>query len=183
MRLRFAVLLAGLLACEVDDDPIDEALIGTALGPTGGFVTSNDGIFTAVFPPGALYETVVITVRSAEGVPESLGNAYSVQGAVAIATPVYLEYRFTLAQIEGHELDAIGVARANGRRWEPLVRVDLDEHTQTVTASDTALANAYGLVAGEAALADEEAGSSDDGGETSDPPTTSDDAPTRSTAD
>jgi hypothetical protein len=149
--VRFAIALlcaTGLVACEEVDDSFHDAesVSGTIIGVTGGFVTSHDGVFTAVFPPGALRQTYVITVRVVDDAPRSLGTAYSVQGMASIEAPIFLEYRYAMPQVEGRDPMRLDIARQSGEHWLPLQRVDHNESTQTVSASDATVALAYALI-------------------------------------
>jgi hypothetical protein len=158
-----------LVACEEVDDSFDEERVsGTAIGVTGGFVTSHDGVFTAVFPPGALRETFVITVRVADDAPRSLGAAYSVQGMASIDAPIFLEYRYAIPQVDGRDPMRLDIARQSNESWLPLPRVGHNENTQTVSASDATVAWAYALI-------EDHAASGPEGDETTDT-----DAPTES---
>jgi hypothetical protein len=148
VRLAIALVCATVLvACEEVDDTFDEESVsGTTIGVTGGFVTSHDGVFTAVFPPGALRDTYVITVRVVEDAPRSLGIAYSVQGMASIEAPIFLEYRYAIPQVEGRDPMRLDIGRQSNEHWLPLPRVDHNESTQTVSATDTTVALAYALI-------------------------------------
>jgi hypothetical protein len=170
--VRFAIALVCatvLVACEeVDDTFNEESVSGTTIGVTGGFVTSHDGVFTAVFPPGALRQTYVITVRIVEDAPRSLGAAYSVQGMASIDAPIFLEYRYAIPQVDGRDPMRLDIGRQSNEHWLPLPRVDHNESTQTVSASDATVALAYALIEQEpldpdAAMESGESGESGDG--------------------
>ena len=158
-----------LVACEeVDDSFEEESVNGTIIGVTGGFVTSYDGVFTAVFPPDALRETYVITVRVVEDAPRSLGAAYSVQGMASIEAPIFLEYRYAIPQVEGRDPMRLHIGRQSNASWSPLMRVDHNESTQTVSASDDTVALAYALIETPDTDAPSDSGDSGESGETGD---------------
>ena len=146
-QLAFISSAALLCGCSGTLDQ-EDAAAGKDIGASGGFVTSADGVFTVVFPPGALTQPTVVSIAATAEAPESLGTAYSVQGPTSLEVPVLAEYRYTLAQVQGRDVQDLNIGASAGAGWDRLMRVSLDENTQTVAAEVPALAGAYGLIEG-----------------------------------
>ncbi|MEM6290942.1 MAG: VCBS repeat-containing protein [Myxococcota bacterium] len=135
------------LACGAIDEEND-APVGKGIGAAGGFVTSADGAFSVVFPPGALVENTLVTVAPSADAPASLGLSYNISGPAGLASPIFLEYRYTLPQLGDRAPEDINLAAAGADRWDALDDVMVDPNLQTVTASTPSLALAFGLIEG-----------------------------------
>ncbi len=145
---RFMILAGALASAGCTENNPDDGAAGKSIGNAGGFVTSSDGVFTVVFPPGSLAETTLVTVSPSSDAPISLGIPYGVQGPAGLSAPIFIEYRYTLAQVQGRDLDKLNLGGASSDRWEPLTRTSLNLDAQTVTATTPTLAIAYGLIEG-----------------------------------
>ncbi len=145
--LCLAVTALALACGSIDEE--NDVPAGKGIGIAGGFVTSADGAFTVVFPPGALTENTLVTLQPASGdVPPSLGLSYSVSGPGGLASPIFLEYRYTLAQLGDRAPEDLNLAAAGTDRWDALGDVMVDPNLQTVSASTPSLALAFGLIQG-----------------------------------
>ena len=101
VTLTTAMMVLGLSACG-DVDPEDETTpTGKTINKDGGFVASEDGVLTIVFPPGALPDATLVTIGATVDVPASIGPAYRVTPNIDLDVPAIIAYRYSLPAIEG----------------------------------------------------------------------------------
>ncbi len=138
MMLAAAVLVTG---CSEED--------GTSVGPRGGVVVSDDGLFSLEIPAGALDQDVDITVDEvACEQATAIGPCYEV-GPVGMpllypGTVVYTLDDDTLAAVGS--TDTLEVLTEREEDWKPLADRHVDMSTVTVTASAVYLSS-YAVVA------------------------------------
>ena len=149
----------GLVACSGDLDPDDAGPIGKTVSQGGGFVTSDDGVLTIVFPPASLSEPTLVTIESTVDVPDSIGTAYRVTPNVNLDVPAVVAYRYSISSLDGRSPDELTIGRLGGVRWDFLEDPALDTLTQQVSGEDAQISFAYGLLADTAG-----GGGSDDSG-------------------
>lgn len=137
----------GSLATACADDPPD--LVRQTVGPSGGLVTSEDGVLSIVFHPGSLSESMDIEIVPSDEPPPIFGPAYRVRPDIELLVDVEVSYRRALPADPG------GVAVAAIRLedyvseegyWVPLPRVSLHEPSGTVVGHDAELSLFYGLL-------------------------------------
>ncbi len=142
IRMLLATALLALVTAGCDDSD------GETIGPRGGVVVSDDGLFSLEIPEGALDAEVEITI---EQVPchraDALANCYEV-GPVGLpllfpAEVVYEVDERMLETFEGHEL-AVMTEKADD--WNYLADRDVDPEEVTVSASAVYLSS-FALVA------------------------------------
>lgn len=187
MRCSSRILALTLTSCTVGlgcgstlDDP--EGTPGQSIGASGGYVSSADGVFTVVFPPGSLLETTLVSVTPASDAPESIATPYAITGPSALGGEIYLQYRYTIAQVQNREVENLRLGASTGDRWDELPDPIVDTQLQTVRASSTTLAPAFGLVLGFGMGTDTEMDTLDDSGSTSDDSGSTSDDPTNPSA-
>ncbi len=119
------------------------------IGPAGGTITSIDSILTIAIQPGALEETITISVEPSDGPPEILGPAFLVRPNVELAIPATITYRFDLPEDNSETgigyIDLEEFEQGRGR-WRSLPIARLDASQNLVTATDDKLNLFYGLL-------------------------------------
>ncbi len=149
----FALLCVGPLAfvsgCGEDDDG---RTVRANIGPSGGQISSHDGVLTILILPGALGSTEEFVITPSDTPPLIFGPAYRVQPDVPLAVNAEVTYARTLPN------DPTGTAVAAIRRddfeagtaaWIKLPTVELDVTDQLVTATDNEVSLFYGLLQGD----------------------------------
>ncbi|MCX4246966.1 SMP-30/gluconolactonase/LRE family protein [Paraliomyxa miuraensis] len=153
MRSRTLALTVGAcaLALEVGAcrDASDPDVARGEIGPQGGLLSSVDSILTVAIQPGALEETIELTIERSIEAPDAYGPAFLVRPNVALAIPATVTYRYPLPDdtrttAVGH-VDPQEFADGVGR-WRPLPVVRLDPAQQIVTATDDQLSLFYTLL-------------------------------------
>ena len=74
----------GSTACRGDDDT---DVARAEVGPEGGTVVSADSVLTIAILPGALEETIQLTIERSDDPPEVFGPAYAVHPNLDLAVP------------------------------------------------------------------------------------------------
>ena len=140
MMLATALLAFAAVGCDAGD--------GETIGPRGGVVVSDDGLFSLEIPEGALETEVEITIEQVEcDRADALANCYEV-GPVGLpllfpAEVVYEVDEQMLQTFEGHEL---AVMSEKADDWNYLADRDVDTEEVTVSASAVYLSS-FALVA------------------------------------
>lgn len=140
-------LALGVSACRDASDP--ELARGT-IGPDGGTLSSIDSILTLAILPGALDETIELTIERSTDPPDVFGPAFRVLPNPTLAIPATVTYRYPLPDDTSETaigyVDAEEYAAGDGR-WRALPVVDIEPERKLVTATDTQLSLYYGLLA------------------------------------
>ncbi|MBL4686193.1 MAG: VCBS repeat-containing protein, partial [Nannocystaceae bacterium] len=164
--------------CIADDAMVASDSDGPALvtiGPSGGMASSSDGIFTIVFPPGALSESIEIEISETfDASVGHIGPAFRVKPDIALNMELQGIYRYTTAIVGDRDEQILTIGIDQGGFWNPLERTALDTATKRVTAVDTEISFNYGLVEDSSLQPPSETTSTDGADET----TTSDGADT-----
>lgn len=139
-------LALGASACKDASDP---ELARGEIGPDGGLLSSIDSILTIAIQPGALEETITLTIERTDEPPDVYGPAFRVTPNVPLTIPATVTYRYTLPDDTSET--AIGYVDAeeyatNQGRWRPLPVVRLDPAQKLVTATDVQLSLFYALL-------------------------------------
>jgi hypothetical protein len=111
---------------------------GTVIGPRGGVVASDDGLFTLEIPAGALDQEVDITIEEVDcDPPSALGPCYEV-GPVGMPLlfPGTIVYQVDPDMLEGLQPEELTVLSEREEDWKPLAdhRVDMVEAEVTASA-------------------------------------------------
>lgn len=151
--LGFSLLCVGSLAvvsgCGGDDDG---RTVRANIGPSGGQISSHDGVLTVLILPGALDTTHEFSVTPSDTPPLIFGPAYRVQPDVPLAVHAEITYARTLPN------DPTGTAVSAIRKddfesgaatWIKLPTVELDVSDDLVTATDSEVSLFYGLLQGD----------------------------------
>jgi sugar lactone lactonase YvrE len=138
------VLTAG--ACRDASDP---ELARGEIGPEGGLLTSVDSILTIAIRPGALEETIVLTIERSTDPPAVYGPAFRVYPNPTLAIPATVSYRYPLPDDTSETavgyVDPEEYAAGDGR-WRPLPVVRIEPAQKLITASDEQLSLFYALL-------------------------------------
>lgn len=125
------------------------AVVSAEIGPDGGTVSSADSILTIAILPGALDETITLTIERSNEPPSVYGPAFVVHPNVQLDIPATVSYRFELPAdtsetaigwVDPDEYDA-GQAR-----WRALETIQLDESRDLVTGVDPQVSRFYALL-------------------------------------
>lgn len=127
--LALVLCTSSLAACEQAQ--------GTAVGPRGGVVMSEDGRLTVEIPAGALDETLDISIHAVEDGPDGEGTAvraYAIEPmGTVLVLPARVEYNWTVeaaadAITRGGEILDPALVTERGPQWRALPdhAVDLD---------------------------------------------------------
>jgi hypothetical protein len=138
--------LTGAWGCG-DDGPADVAQ--ARIGPDGGQISSVDGVLTVFLYPGALSETIDVTIQATDQPPPTYGPAYRVRPDVPVEIAAEVTYQYELpadrtraAVVAIHREDFLN----QQGYWTVLPRTELDIDDNLVSGSDTELAVFYALV-------------------------------------
>lgn len=122
------------------------------IGPSGGQISSHDGVLTVLILPGALEREAEFVVTPSDTPPLIFGPAYRVQPDVDLSINAEVTYARRLPN------DPTGVGVAAIRRddfaagtatWIKLATVELDVDDDLVTATDNEISLFYGLLEGD----------------------------------
>jgi len=102
------------------------------IGPEGGTLRSDDGLFTLDIPEGALSEDVEMSIHDIDCELDGEAGCYEVRPVgIAFSEPAVASYEATeLMSMESVSIVALGT---NG--WWPLADADLDREEEVITAS------------------------------------------------
>lgn len=136
----------GVAACRDASDP---ELARGEIGPDGGLLTSVDSILTIAIQPGALEETIELTIERSTDPPDVYGPAFRVFPNVPLAIPATVTYRYPLPDDTTDTaigyVDPVEYAAGDGR-WRPLPVVRIEPAQKLVTATDEQLSIFYALI-------------------------------------
>ena len=148
MLFRSAASVTSVFGCAPDDD---ERTVRARIGPSGGQISSHDGVLTLLILPGALEDEQEFVVAPSDTPPHIFGPAYRVQPDIDLMINAEVTYARTLPN------DPTGTAVAAIRRedfaagdgtWIKLPTVELDVN-ELVTATDAEVSLFYGLLEGD----------------------------------
>lgn len=145
-------LALGVSACRDASDP--EVARGT-IGPDGGTLSSVDSILTVAILPGALDDTIELTIERSTDPPDVFGPAFRVLPNPTLAIPATITYRYPLPDDTSET--AVGYVNADeyaagDGRWRPLPVVLIEPERKLVTATDEQLSLYYALLDDTSAL-------------------------------
>lgn len=135
-----------MLGCAPDED---ERTVRANIGPSGGQVSSHDGVLTVLILPGALESQREFVISPSDRPPAIYGPAYRVEPDVDLAVGAEITYARTLPR------DYEGIAVAAIRRedfasgagsWIKLPTIELDVANESVTGTDSEVSVFYGLI-------------------------------------
>lgn len=116
------------------------AQVTQTIGPSGGTLTSGDGVLSIEFPPGALSEDTEIGIEPITNeAPLGQGDAYRLTpDGATFAQPVRLVFNYTAADHIGSSQQALALAfQDEDRLWRYFGVPELDEANGTVSAETT----------------------------------------------
>lgn len=136
----------GSTACR-DRDDVD--IVRAEVGPSGATVVSADSVLTIAILPGALEETIELTIQRTDEPPRVFGPAYQVSPNVDLAIPATVSYRYPLP--EDTSQTAVGYVdpeeyAEGAARWLPLALGRLDVERDLVTGLDPQISLFYALL-------------------------------------
>lgn len=135
-RTAFALLLTSAVATGCD------AFEGEGIGPDGGIVVSDDGRMSLEVPPGALDETVEITIEVVEGPEGAASDMYVLEPmGLVFAYPTELVYDYDDETAGEDEAEALTFMAQREADWAYLPDQIVDTDDQTVSASIMSLAS------------------------------------------
>jgi hypothetical protein len=120
---------------------------GTAVGPRGGVVVSEDGRFTLEIPEGALDQEVDITIVEVEcEQPTAIGTCWEV-GPIGLPLwfPGTIVYEIDPEELDGLSPEELTVLTEREQDWKPLADHRIDMADAEVTASAVYLSS-YAVV-------------------------------------
>lgn len=139
-------LALGGSACRDASDP---ELARGEIGPDGGLLTSIDSILTIAIQPGALDETIELTIQRSVDPPDVYGPAFRVQPNPTLAIPATVTYRYPLPDDTSDTsigyVDPLEYLDGDAR-WRSLPVVRIDPAQKLVTATDEQLSLFYALL-------------------------------------
>lgn len=139
-------MVLGTSACRDASDP--EVARGQ-VGPSGGLLSSVDSVLTIAILPGALDETIELSIQRSTEPPDVYGPAYLVRPNVELAIPATVTYRHPLPEdtrgIAVGYVDAEEFATGQAR-WHPLPVARIDPAQKLVTATDPRIDLFYALL-------------------------------------
>ena len=102
------------------------------IGPEGGIVRSDDGLFTLEIPPDALSEDVEISIHALDCELDGEAGCYEVQPVgITFSEPVLATYETAeLGPMESVTMVALGT-----EGWRPLMDTEFDPEEEVITAS------------------------------------------------
>jgi len=149
LSLLCAASVTSAFGCAPDDN---ERTVRARIGPSGGQISSHDGVLTVLILPGALEQEQEFVVAPSDTPPHIFGPAYRVQPDIDLMINAEVTYARTLPN------DPTGTAVAAIRRedfasgsgtWIKLPTVELDVDDELVTATDAEVSLFYGLLEGD----------------------------------
>ena len=116
---------------------------GTTIGPSGGTVTSSDGVAQLIFPAGALASSVNITTATMTDAPAVSGlvsaTAYDFgPSGTQFAQPVTITLKYLNSQLPtGVSPAFLGLYLRSGTTWQAVAGSTVDTTARTVTGTTT----------------------------------------------
>lgn len=104
----------------------DGSTASTPVGPRGGIVASQDGVVVLDVPPGAMQDTVALSIVPAPITPQdAVGPTYTVEPfGIAFALPASVAY--DLAACTDDDPVAFRLVTERARGWDPLADPEID---------------------------------------------------------
>ncbi|MEM6995900.1 MAG: hypothetical protein AAF721_35645 [Myxococcota bacterium] len=123
-----ATLWLGATGCDAREP-------GTEVGPRGGVVTSEDGRVTLDVPPGALLDTIELSIVPVEDAPDNaIGPAYAIEPfGVAFVAPAMIAY--DVSDCRDHDPEAVRLVTERGDGWDSLSDRELDLERAELSAT------------------------------------------------
>ena len=140
----FALSATALVACDAGE--------GTAIGPEGGVVVSDDGRLTLEIPAGALDEVVEVSIHAVEDGPADAAaiRAYAIEPrGTTLVLPAHVEYDWAAQAdadaltLEGATVEDPALVMERGTQWRALADRSIDVDAGYVSGS----AHYFGVVA------------------------------------
>lgn len=129
-RTAFALLLTTAVATGCD------VLEGEGIGPEGGVVVSEDGRMALEVPPGALDETVEISIEVVAGPQGAASEMYVLEPmGLVFAHPAELVFDYDDETASTDEAEALTMMVQREADWAYLPDQLVDTDDQTVSAS------------------------------------------------
>ena len=111
-------------ACSVTSDDV--------IGPEGGVLVSEDGLFTLEIPPDALSTDVELSIHDVACEQEGEADCYEVRPkGLAFSEPAVATYEAS----ELMSMDDVSLSAQGAMGWEELADQELDRDEEVVTAS------------------------------------------------
>ncbi len=102
------------------------------IGPEGGTLRSDDGLFTLEIPPDALTEDIEISIHEVNCELEGEADCYEVRPVgVAFSEPALAIYEAT----ELMSMESVSMVGMGSEGWWPLADSELDAEEEVITAS------------------------------------------------
>lgn len=114
--------------------------VSQSIGPSGGSITSSDGILTLTVPAGALSSTKTITIQPITNeVSLGVGNGYRLgPDGTTFSQPVTLTFKYNDGMLDNKPASTLWVTTQNNDgSWSANIRSVVDESTKTVTAKSS----------------------------------------------
>ncbi|MCX4244367.1 hypothetical protein [Paraliomyxa miuraensis] len=146
-RTCIGLWLLALVGCS--DPPEDPEVAHAIIGPSGGLLTSTDGVLTLAIPPGALEEDVELFIRRSGEPPGVYGQAYVVRPNPVLLYDASITIRQELPDDPtGLAVGAIDIDdyEADRGRWEPLPVLRIDPEAKLVSGLDDGISVFYALL-------------------------------------
>ncbi|MEX1365687.1 MAG: hypothetical protein AB1Z98_21345 [Nannocystaceae bacterium] len=130
-------------------DPAESDVTRTRIGPAGGTASSADSVLTIAILPGALEQTIELTIGPTNEPPSVYGPAYRVQPNLELEIPATVSYRYPLPPDVGRTavgyVDPEDFASGSGR-WQPLPLGRIDRIRGLATGVDDRLSLFYAML-------------------------------------
>lgn len=140
------VIVLGAFGC---GDDVPDEVVRKTIGPSGGLVSSHDGVLTLNFLPGQVSEDVTLEVMPSDTPPLVYGPAYRVKPNFDLPFELEVTYRRVLPSDPSHTAVA-AIHRedylAGEGDWVPLRRTELDIENDLVAGLDREVSLFYALV-------------------------------------
>lgn len=130
-------------------DPAESDVTSTRIGPAGGTASSADSVLTIAILPGALEQTIELTIGPTNEPPSVYGPAYRVQPNLELEIPATVSYRYPLPPDVGRT--AVGYVdpedfASGSARWQPLALGRIDRIRGLATGVDDRLSLFYAML-------------------------------------
>ena len=124
----------------------NDAPTSAVIGTTGGTITSADGVFDVIVPPGAVSSDVTMTVTPTNVAPAgALGLAYGVEPlATVLQAPVTLVFHYASVNLDGTDPSTLFASTTNGTIWQNLPDPLWSAASKTISGT-TLLFSVFGI--------------------------------------
>ncbi len=107
------------------------------IGPSGGNLTTPDGLLTVEIPAGALSSPTALTLQMVEKtLPSGAGLAFTVSPqTVQLNKPVWIVWNYNATTINGSAPELVGLAYQDAQRvWQGTMNTEINKSEQTIRA-------------------------------------------------